>query len=114
MAVGGGAVMGMAEEVDRNAQAEAATVAAQGAETAGALGDDCASEALRFDGPTWRGLIDASTDRRARAIVVGARGLTGIASTLGSVSSAITHHSPRPVLVVPPAGQPTISDATTR
>ena len=65
----------------------------------------CAAETIRFDGPTWRGLIDAANDRQASAIVIGARGLTGIANTLGSVSTAITHHSPRPVLVVPPADE---------
>ena len=68
-----------------------------------AEGDECSSGGVRFDGPIWRGLIDAANDRQASAIVIGARGLTGIANALGSVASAIVHHSPRPVLVVPPA-----------
>ncbi|MGZ8562240.1 MAG: universal stress protein [Candidatus Limnocylindria bacterium] len=103
MAVGGGAVVGMAEDLDKNAEEQAGSVADGGAEIARGVGEeDCAAEAIRFDGPMWRGLIDAANDRQASAIVIGARGLTGIASTLGSVSTAITHHSPRPVLVVPP------------
>jgi nucleotide-binding universal stress UspA family protein len=60
---------------------------------------------VRFDGPAWRGLLEAAYDRDATALVVGTRGMTGIAGTLGSVAAAITQHSPRPVLVVPP-GEP--------
>ena len=104
MAVGGGAVVGMAEDLDKTAEEQAETVADGGADIARGVGEEgCAAETIRFDGPTWRGLIDAANDRQAAAIVIGARGLTGIANTLGSVSTAITHHSPRPVLVVPPA-----------
>jgi nucleotide-binding universal stress UspA family protein len=102
MAVGAGMVTGMAEELDQTAGEQAARVAAAGAETAQAIGGECAAGTVRFDGPTWRGLIEEANDQRASAIVVGSRGLTGIANTLGSVSSAITQHSPRPVLVVPP------------
>jgi nucleotide-binding universal stress UspA family protein len=40
-------------------------------------------------------------------IVVGARGLSTVASALlGSVSNAVVHHCKRPVLVVPPADAP--------
>lgn len=103
MAVGAGIAVGRAEDLDRTAEAQAIEVAEGGAEAAQAVGDECSAATVRFDGPTWRGLIDAANDRQAAAIVVGARGLTGIAATLGSVSAALTQHSPRPVLVVPPA-----------
>lgn len=106
MAVGAGVVVGMAEDLDRTAEEQASTVAGDGAELARATGGDCSAQSVRFDGPIWRGLIDAANDNQAAAIVVGARGLTGIANTLGSVSAAVTHHSPRSVLVVPPAGEP--------
>ncbi|HEX5911207.1 MAG TPA: universal stress protein [Thermoleophilaceae bacterium] len=101
-AVGAGTAMGMAEELDDTAGEHAATVADRGAEIARRAGGECATEAVRHDGPTWRGLIEVASDHRASAIVVGSRGLTGIASTLGSVSTAVAHHSPRPVMVVPP------------
>jgi nucleotide-binding universal stress UspA family protein len=103
LAVGAGVAVGMAEELDQTAREQAIDVAGAGAEAAQALGGECSAETTRFDGPTWRGLIEAANDQRASAVVVGARGLTGIASTLGSVSAAIAQHSPRPVLVVPPA-----------
>ena len=106
MAVGAGMAVGMAEELDQAAKEQASKVAADGAETAQAISGECAAETVRFDGPTWRGLIEEANDHQASAIVVGSRGLTGIANTLGSVSSAITQHSPRPVLVVPPAPEP--------
>lgn len=102
MAVGAGMV-GVAEDVDLQARKRARAVSAEGAELASALGGDCAHEAIRFDGPAWRGLIEAANNRHAAAIVVGSRGISGIAGTLGSVAAALVHHSPRPVLVVPPA-----------
>lgn len=105
MVVGAGMAVGMAEELDETAREQAGTVAGEGAEIARGIADECTAETVRFDGPAWRGLIDAANDRQASAIVVGARGLTGIANTLGSISAAIAHHSPRPVLVVPPAGE---------
>lgn len=106
MAVGAGMAVGMAEDLDKTAEEQALAVSDDGAELVRAGGNECSAEGVRFDGPIWRGLIDAANDRQASAIVIGARGLTGIANALGSVASAIVHHSPRAVLVVPPAQQP--------
>jgi nucleotide-binding universal stress UspA family protein len=36
------------------------------------------------------------------ALIVGARGLSGVRAALGSMSDAVVHYSPVPVLVVPP------------
>ena len=103
MAVGGGAAAGMAQDLDRGRDEQASETAARTAQLATAEGTGCDSESVRCDGPTWRGLLDAANDRDAAAIVVGTRGMTGIVGALGSVADAIAQHSPRPVLVVPPA-----------
>lgn len=102
MVVGGGAVVGMTEELDKGKERQASETAAEGAQAAAVGATDCDSESVRCDGPTWRGLLDTANDRDAAAIVVGTRGMTGIAGALGSVATAVSQHSPRPVLVVPP------------
>ena len=56
-------------------------------------------------GKTWRTICDVAGDVDAAAIVLGARGLSRMGSLLlGSVSSAVTVHARRPVLVVPHHG----------
>ena len=105
MVVGAGAAVGIAQEIDEAAEVQAQKTAAEGAEAGSALYGECQSECVRFDGPSWRGLLDTANDRGAAAVVAGSRGLTGIAGALGSVSGAMAQHSPRPVLVVPPAGE---------
>jgi nucleotide-binding universal stress UspA family protein len=99
MVVGAGAAAGIAQEIDEATQEQSERTAAEGA---GRVGGGCESDCVRFDGPSWRGLLDTANDRGAAAIVVGARGRTGLAGVLGGVSSAIAQHSPRPVLIVPP------------
>jgi nucleotide-binding universal stress UspA family protein len=52
----------------------------------------------------WPALLAAADELGADAIVCGSRGRGGVArSLLGSTSSALVHHSTRPVLVVPEA-----------
>lgn len=56
-----------------------------------------------IEGKTWRRICDVAEEIDAEAIVLGARGLSRVQSTLlGSVSSAVVTHAHRPVLVVPP------------
>ncbi len=102
MVVGAGGAVGMAREVDERIQERAVETAAEGAAAATAISGDCDSESIRHDSVAWRGLVREADRLEARAVVIGSRGLTGIARTLGSVSSAIVHHAGRPVLVVPP------------
>jgi nucleotide-binding universal stress UspA family protein len=47
-------------------------------------------------------IIAASDEVDADIVVLGARGLTGVAAFLGSVSNHVVQHAHRPVLVVPP------------
>jgi nucleotide-binding universal stress UspA family protein len=56
-------------------------------------------------GKTWRAICDVAGEIDARAIVLGARGLSQMESLLlGSVSTAVLAHAKRPVLVVPHHG----------
>jgi nucleotide-binding universal stress UspA family protein len=56
-------------------------------------------------GKTWRAICDVAGEIDAATIVLGARGLSQVASLLlGSVSSAVLVHAKRPVLVVPHHG----------
>lgn len=50
---------------------------------------------------TWRAICDIAVELDAAVIVLGARGLSRVQSTLlGSVSAAVTVHAKSPVLVV--------------
>jgi nucleotide-binding universal stress UspA family protein len=80
----------------------AAQVAADGAELARAAGFDATPLPEREHGKTWRTLLEAGDRSGASVVAVGAHGLSGIGrAVLGSVSTAIVHHSSIPVLVVP-------------
>jgi nucleotide-binding universal stress UspA family protein len=55
-------------------------------------------------GKAWRAICEMASDVDAEPIVLGARGLSRVGSMLlGSVSSAVTVHAKRPLLVVPHA-----------
>jgi len=96
------AVEGMAGELDEIADAQSSHIAEDGVDLAEQSGFEATGVSERATGPGWtfiRGIADAHD---CAAIVVGARGVTGLSAALGSVSSAVVHNSRRPVLVVPP------------
>jgi nucleotide-binding universal stress UspA family protein len=97
-----GTVQGMATELDEIADERSGKFTKEGVDVAETAGFDASGVSQRATGPTWRAVLDAADDHACAAIVIGARGLTGISAALGSVSNGVVHHSRRPVLVVPP------------
>jgi nucleotide-binding universal stress UspA family protein len=72
----------------------------RGVELARAAGFDASGRLA--GGKTWRAICDLANELDASTIVLGARGLSRVQSVLlGSVSSAVTVHAGRPVLVIP-------------
>ena len=88
-------------ELDRAGAEAGGAVAEEGARSAEAAGFEAESVAIAATGPVWKTLVDTADDHDAAAIVIGSRGLTSLRSVLlGSVSSAVLHHTDRPTLVV--------------
>jgi nucleotide-binding universal stress UspA family protein len=86
-------------EVDTAAEDAAQSIAGEGA----ALVDGAQPHVLSDMGSVWRSILDFADEHDAEVIVVGARGLSTLQSTmLGSVSHGLVNHSQRPVLVMPP------------
>jgi nucleotide-binding universal stress UspA family protein len=104
LVAGVGPVHGMEVELDEIAAEQSQATAAAGAELADQLGLVAEPLAAKAQGgPVWRELLDTAAEHDAAAIVMGARGLTGISKALGSVSHGVVNHSRLPVLVVPSA-----------
>jgi nucleotide-binding universal stress UspA family protein len=77
-------------------------LALEGAGLAGEAGLDAEPVTTGQDGGPWRAILAVAKERRASAIVAGARGRSGLTSAvLGSVATGLVHHSDVPVLVVP-------------
>jgi nucleotide-binding universal stress UspA family protein len=87
-------------EVEENLEKQAQATAERGAQLAREAGLD-AEPRSASGAPTWRGITAIADDVDAAAIIVGARGLSGLKSALlGSTSNGVVHHTSRPVLVV--------------
>ena len=93
-------------EVNRVAAERAGRVAADGAGIAQLAGLRAEPVAVRATGPVWKTIVELADRHDAATIVMGSRGLAGLASVLlGSVSSAVVHHADRPTLITrSPAG----------
>lgn len=78
----------------------------RGVELARSAGLDAQGRVAR--GKPWRAICDVANQIDAEAIVLGARGLSRIESALlGSVSTAVSSHAGRPVLIVHQEAPPT-------
>jgi len=98
-----GAIGGVADftELDRAAREINNQLAREGvgvAQEAGLQAEPLAEESA---GPVWQTIVQVAEDHDAAVIVMGSRGLTGLRSGLmGSVSTAVVHHTHRPTLIV--------------
>ncbi|MGH2966377.1 MAG: universal stress protein [Solirubrobacterales bacterium] len=88
-------------ELDRAATEHGRRIANQGVQIALEKGLGAEPITIKATGPVWKTILEIADREHAAAIVMGCRGLTGVRSLLlGSVSSAVIHHSERPTLVV--------------
>jgi nucleotide-binding universal stress UspA family protein len=92
----GVAPVGLDDDIEHDAQ----RVAEEGAELARRAGFDAEPAAERGDA-IWKQIVDAADERDASIIVMGSHGRTGIPRVvLGSVASATSNHTDRPVMIV--------------
>jgi nucleotide-binding universal stress UspA family protein len=91
---------GAVETVVAETRSGAEEVAKEGAELASAAGFEAQAETASGD-PAWRQIVEIAEERDASLIVIGSRGHSGLSYVLlGSVATAVSQHSKRPVLIV--------------
>jgi nucleotide-binding universal stress UspA family protein len=88
-------------EVDQHAQKQAQRPAEHGAPLAANPGFEARALWVADERQIAATILDGADELDADLIVTGARGLTGIAAFLGSVSNHVLQHASRPLLVVP-------------
>jgi nucleotide-binding universal stress UspA family protein len=92
---------GVAREVDREVHGQAERLSRDGAELARSLGVDAQPLAVPDEGNVPVTILRVARERRAAAIVVGSRGLTGLRARLeGSTSKGLLNQADCPILVV--------------
>jgi nucleotide-binding universal stress UspA family protein len=102
IAVAGSLLRGRAAVVCYVVPGAGEPLATEGAALAGAAGFDATAKAENEPRRAWRGLLNVAARSGASIVVTGAHGRSGIRrAVLGSVSTALLHHSSLPVLVVP-------------
>ena len=90
-----------AEDIDRQEASASEQSAQEGVEFARAAGIDATALITPLKGSVADTIIEQADRLDVDAIVVGSRGLTGMALLLGSVSLAVVQHADRTVVVVP-------------
>jgi len=91
----------VALDLDRAVHDHAERVSSDGAELARSLGLSAEPLAVPDEGDVPSTLLRLARERRAQAIVVGSRGLSGLRARLeGSTSKSLLRHAPCPVIVV--------------
>ena len=103
------ALRGAAQELEAADREAGERVATEGVELAVTAGFRARPLPIREERKTWRALLAEAERQSASVLVAGAHGLSGVGrALLGSVSTALVHHSSRPVLIVPGAapGEP--------
>jgi nucleotide-binding universal stress UspA family protein len=85
----------VAEAMDEAARG----TAAEGVELANAAGFD-AKPLVEVGSPVWERIVQVADDNDAAVVVLGSHGRSGVSYvTMGSVATAVAHHSKRPVLI---------------
>ena len=92
-----------AVDQDENSAHQAQHLAEHGARLAGEAGFEARALSVADDRKIAETIAAGADELDADVIVLGARGLAGIAALLGSVSTAVAQHAGRPVLIVPHA-----------
>lgn len=73
--------------------------AAEGVELANAAGFD-ADPLVEVGSPVWQRIVQVADENDAAVVVIGSHGRSGVSYvTMGSVATAVAHHSKRPVLI---------------
>ena len=91
------------DEIDRESADDAERLSAQGVELAREAGLDATPLTTVLRGSIADTIIAQADQLDVDAIVVGSRGLTGMALLLGSVSLSVVQHADRTVVIVPSA-----------
>ena len=97
-----GLVAGGVKAVNEQAEQQAEKLAEEGARLAREAGVDAEPLPLRAERGVPRGILEAAAERQASAIVIGSRGLGGVARMLGSVAYRVVNNARCPVFIVPP------------
>ena len=93
------------DEIDKASEQAARERADEGVERASAAGLKAQPRIGAREATIAEAILEVAEELKARVIVLGTRGLTGLKSVvLGSVSHAVLVHTDRAVLVVPPPG----------
>jgi nucleotide-binding universal stress UspA family protein len=88
---------------DEHTEHQARRVAEHGARVAGEAGFEARALWVADSHNIAETIVEGAKELDADLIVLGARGLTGVAALLGSVSTKVTQRAGRPVLVIPHA-----------